>query len=126
MSRPRGVWFKGKYLTESRASVFFFSIFPLVGEMAPVPVLGSVLSCRPWADLCLCCMAVKQGQSQLIADLSERSHQHQVCLLSAEMLGIPLLAISVPSRAGGIVGRLELDFLQESNPVSCRVLHRVL
>lgn len=41
-------------------------------------------------------MAVKQGESQLIADLSEKSHQHQVCLLSAEVLGTLLLAMSVP------------------------------
>lgn len=67
-------------------------------------------------------MAVKQGESQLIADLSEKSHQHQVCLLSAEVLGTLLLAMSVPRE---IVGRLKLDFLQESNPVSCSVPHRV-
>lgn len=94
--------------------------------MVPAQVLGSGLSRRPWADLCLCCMAVKQGESQLVADLSEKSHQHQVCLLSAEVLGAPLLAMSVSSRAGGIVGRLELDFLQESNPVICSCPHRVL
>lgn len=67
-------------------------------------------------------MAVKQGESQLIADLSEKSHQHQVYLLSAEVLGPLLLAMSVPKE---IVGRLELPFLQESNPVSCSVPHRV-
>lgn len=68
--------------------------------MAPIPVLGSGLSCRPRADLYLCCMAVKQGESQLIADLSEKSHQHQVCLLSAEVLGTPLLALSVLAGLG--------------------------
>lgn len=94
--------------------------------MASAPVLGSGFFCRPWADLCLCCVAVKQGESQLIADLSEKSHQHQVCLLSAEVLGTILLAMSVPREiVGKIVGRLELDFLQESNPVSCSVPHRV-
>lgn len=68
---------------------------------------------------------MKQSESQLIADLSEKSHQHHVCLLFAAVLGTPLLAMSVPSRAGGVLGRLELDFLQEFNPVSCSVPHRV-
>lgn len=67
-------------------------------------------------------MAVKRGESQLIADLSKKSHKHQVCLFSAEVLGTLFLTMSVP---GEIMGRLELDFLQESNPVSCSVPHRV-
>lgn len=47
-------------------------------------------------------------------------------MLSATVLGAPLLAISVPSRAGGVTDSLELDLLQEANPESCHVCHGIL
>lgn len=122
MSRHRGLWLKGN-LSLKAGYPFFEAACPLVGEMAPAPVLGSGL---PWADLCVCCMAVKQSESQLIADLSEKKPPTPNILLSAAVLGTPLLAMPVPGRAGGVLGRLELDFLQESNPVSCSVPHNVL